>query len=112
VDSEYGAGHPLGIDINGEEPLDKRILAATEGTVVFAGGNSCCAYGLYIVILSPTGIETLYGHMNELWVEHNNYVQRGQALGLVGDTGYSTGPHLHFEVIDNGVRVNPLDYLP
>ena len=62
--------------------------------------------------MSPDGIETLYAHMSYLAVKERDTVTQGQALGIIGSTGYSTGTHLHFEVIDNGVRVNPLDYLP
>ena len=86
--------------------------AATEGTVVFAGGNACCSYGLYVVIMSPGGIETLYAHLNSIYVSQGEYVSQGQGIGVIGNSGYSTGVHLHFEVIDNGVRQDPLDYLP
>ena len=86
--------------------------AATEGTVVFAGGNACCSYGPYVVIVSPGGIETLYGHLSSISVSAGEYVSQGQVIGIIGSTGYSTGVHLHFEVIDNGVRQNPLSYLP
>jgi murein DD-endopeptidase MepM/ murein hydrolase activator NlpD len=80
--------------------------------VVFAGGNACCSYGLYVVVVSPGGIETLYAHLDSISVSAGEYVGQGQVLGAVGSTGYSTGRHLHFEVIDNGVRVDPLSYLP
>lgn len=112
VSSYYGAGHPLGIDIDGFNYVGGAVAAATEGTVVFAGGNACCSYGLYVVIMSPGGIETLYAHLNSIYVSQGEYVSQGQAIGVVGNSGYSTGVHLHFEVIDNGVRQNPLNYLP
>jgi murein DD-endopeptidase MepM/ murein hydrolase activator NlpD len=80
--------------------------------VVFAGGNACCSYGLYVVVVSPGGIETLYAHLSSISVSQGQSVSQGEQLGIIGDTGYSTGVHLHFEVIDNGVRVNPLSYLP
>jgi murein DD-endopeptidase MepM/ murein hydrolase activator NlpD len=80
--------------------------------VVFAGGNACCSYGLYVVVMSPEGVETLYAHLSSISVSAGETVSQGQAIGVIGDTGYSTGVHLHFEVIDNGVRVNPLNYLP
>jgi murein DD-endopeptidase MepM/ murein hydrolase activator NlpD len=107
-----GGGHPLGIDIDGFNLAGAGIAAATEGTVVFAGGNACCSYGLYVVIVSPGGIETLYAHLSSITVSRGEYVSQGQQIGVIGDTGYSTGRHLHFEVIDNGVRVNPMNYLP
>ena len=62
--------------------------------------------------MSADGVETLYAHMASLSVSQGESVSQGQALGVVVSTGYSTGTHLHFEVIDNGVRVNPLSYLP
>ena len=112
VSSPYGSGHPLGIDIDGFYLEGAAIAAATSGTVLFAGGNACCSYGLYVVIMSDSGVETLYAHMNSLYVTQGEYVSQGQAIGVVGSTGYSTGTHVHFEVIDNGVRQNPLNYLP
>ena len=53
-------------------------------------------------------METRYAHMSELYVKQGENVERGQTLGLSGNTGDSTGPHLHFEVIRNGVKINPL----
>lgn len=112
ISSYYGGGHPLGVDIDGFNNPYGAIVAATSGTVIFAGGNACCSYGLYVVVMSADGVETLYAHMASLSVSQGESVSQGQALGVVGSTGYSTGTHLHFEVIDNGVRVNPLSYLP
>jgi len=112
ISSYMGAGHPLGIDIDGFHLGAASIVAATSGTVTFAGGNACCSYGLYVVIVSPGGIETLYAHLSSISVSVGETVSQGQVIGVIGSTGYSTGVHLHFEVIDNGVRVNPLNYLP
>jgi len=112
ISSYYGPSHPLGIDIDGYNAPGAPIVAATSGTVVFAGGNACCSYGLYVVVMSPDGIETLYGHLSSIEVSQGQTVSQGEVLGIIGSTGYSTGRHLHFEVIDNGVRVNPLNYLP
>ena len=112
ISSYYGPSHPLGIDIDGYNLAGAPIAAATSGTVVFAGGNSCCSYGLYVVVVSPAGIETLYGHLSSISVSQGQSVSQGEELGIIGNTGYSTGRHLHFEVIDNGVRVDPLSYLP
>jgi murein DD-endopeptidase MepM/ murein hydrolase activator NlpD len=112
VSSYYGPGHPLGIDIDGFRLSGAAIAASTSGTVIFAGGNACCSYGLYVVVMSPDGIETLYAHLSSISVGAGETVVQGQALGIIGATGYSTGVHLHFEVIDNGARQNPLDYLP
>jgi len=112
ISSYYDSAHPLGIDIDGFNLPGAPIAAATAGTVTFAGGNPCCSYGLYVVIVSPDGIETLYAHMSSITVTQGQTVAQGEELGIIGSTGYSTGRHLHFEVIDNGVRQNPLDYLP
>jgi murein DD-endopeptidase MepM/ murein hydrolase activator NlpD len=112
ISSYYGPSHPLGIDIDGFANPSGAIVAATSGTVIFAGGNACCSYGLYVVIMSPGGIETLYGHLSSISVTQGETVSQGEVIGIIGSTGYSTGTHLHFEVIDNGVRVNPLSYLP
>jgi murein DD-endopeptidase MepM/ murein hydrolase activator NlpD len=112
VSSYYGPGHPLGIDIDGFRLAGAAIAASTDGTVIFAGGNACCSYGLYVVIMSPGGIETLYAHLSSISVSVGETVSQGQAIGVIGATGYSTGVHLHFEVIDNGERQNPLNYLP
>ncbi len=112
ISSYYSPGHPLGIDVDGFNLVGAAIAASTSGTVVFAGGNACCSYGLYVVIMSPGGIETLYAHLSSISVSAGESVVQGQQIGVIGETGYSTGTHLHFEVIDNGVRVNPLSYLP
>ena len=112
ISSPYSPSHPLGIDIDGYNLVGSAIVAATSGTVIFAGGNACCSYGLYVVILSPEGIETLYGHLSSIYVVQGQTVSQGEAIGVIGDTGYSTGTHLHFEVIDSGVRQNPMNYLP
>jgi murein DD-endopeptidase MepM/ murein hydrolase activator NlpD len=112
ISSYYGPSHPLGIDIDGYNLAGAPIAAATSGTVIFAGGNPCCSYGYHVILMSPDGIETLYGHLSVISVSEGEQVAQGQQLGIIGNTGYSTGRHLHFEVIDNGVRENPLDYLP
>ena len=106
------ASHPLGIDIDLFNNPYAPIGAATSGTVTFAGGDPCCSYGLHVIIVSPDGIETLYAHLSSIDVSAGQQVAQGEILGNAGCTGFCTGNHLHFEVIDNGVRVNPLDYLP
>jgi murein DD-endopeptidase MepM/ murein hydrolase activator NlpD len=112
LSSCYCPSHPLGIDIDGYNLAGAPIGAATSGTVIFAGGNACCSYGLYVIVMSPDGIETLYGHLSVISVNEGETVSQGEQLGIIGSTGYSTGRHLHFEVLDHGVRENPLDYLP
>jgi murein DD-endopeptidase MepM/ murein hydrolase activator NlpD len=112
ISSYMDGSHPLGIDIDLYNNPNAAIGSATSGRVIFAGGDPCCSYGLYVVVMSPAGIETLYAHLSSISVSVGQQVSQGQLLGYAGCTGYCTGNHLHFEVIDNGVRVNPLSYLP
>jgi len=109
VTSFFGPDHPLGIDIGQSEGP---IVAATDGVVLFAGGDPCCSYGLYVVVESPDGITTVYGHLDSIAVAVGQRVRQGQPLGIVGCTGHCYGTHLHFEVIEGGARHNPLSYLP
>ena len=69
-------------------------------------------YGIYVVVGDGSGIETLYSHMADKAVEPGQRLAAGDLVGWVGATGYATTPHLHFEVHVNGVRTNPLPYLP
>ena len=85
------------------------IRAADSGTVIMAGWYG--GYGKAVIINHGKGITTLYGHTSELYVSEGQTVQRGQAIASVGSTGFSTGPHLHFEVRRDGTPVNPADYL-
>jgi murein DD-endopeptidase MepM/ murein hydrolase activator NlpD len=109
ITSHYGPDHPLGIDIG---QATGAIVAATDGTVIFAGGDPCCSYGRFVVISGPDNVTTLYGHLSSMSVREGDHVRLGQPIGVVGCTGHCTGPHLHFEVIKAGVRQNPMDYLP
>lgn len=112
ISSYLGSGHPLGIDIDLYNNPNAAIMAASSGVVTFAGGDPCCSYGLYVVVVSPGGVETLYAHLSSINVVQGQQVSQGDVLGYAGCTGYCTGNHLHFEVIDNGVRRDPLGYLP
>ena len=91
--------------------LGKTVVAAASGTVVISGVHS--DYGYYIKIDHGNGMETLYAHCleNSLMVNVGDQVVAGQPISLVGQTGYATGPHLHFEVIIDGNRVDPKPYL-
>ncbi len=113
ITSYFGPSHPLGIDIGlGPSGVGIPIHAVMAGTVTFAGGNACCSYGYYVVVDHGGGFQTLYAHLSQISVSVGEKVSQGETVGLSGTTGYSTGPHLHFEVHLNGKVVNPLSYLP
>jgi murein DD-endopeptidase MepM/ murein hydrolase activator NlpD len=98
-----------GIDISGGGVSGRTIVAADAGKVVTSKYHS--SYGYYIVIKHNNTYSTLYAHCSKLLVKAGTYVSKGQAIGKVGSTGNSTGPHLHFEVHVNGSHRNPLNYL-
>lgn len=116
VTSKYGVRHDpftgrlarhTGLDI--PAPHGTPILASGGGRVVSAGYKG--AYGRAVVIDHGDGLSTLYGHASKLLVHAGDVVMPNQQIALVGSTGRSTGPHLHFEVIRHGVRVEPRQYL-
>lgn len=96
-----------GIDI--ESPRKTPFVAAQTGTVVFA--NWFAGYGKAIIIDHGGGYTTLYGHLDVISVTVGQVVKKGEVIGQTGNTGYSTGPHLHFEVRMNGEYVDPLTYV-
>jgi len=104
--SQYFRWGHTGIDIDNRSRPP--IFAAEEGTVVFAGWRS--GYGRTVIISHGNGLQTLYGHADQLYVKSGQKVNKGQAIAKMGSTGWSTGPHVHFEVIKNGVKKNPLSY--
>jgi len=69
-------------------------------------------YGNFVTIYHPDGTVTLYAHMSEMLCSYGDWVEQGEVIGLVGSTGWSTGPHLHFEIHVGGGTVDPLLYLP
>ncbi|AWB09582.1 peptidase M23 family [Thermodesulfobium acidiphilum] len=97
-----------GIDIGAE--YGSPIVAADSGRVVYSGWYD--GYGKAIIIDHGGGVSTLYAHASRLIAYVGENVRQGQVIGYVGDTGYATGPHLHFEIRINGKPVNPLLYLP
>ena len=85
------------------------IYAVADGTVTHSGYDG--GYGYCVVIDHGNGIQTRYGHASVLKVGKGAKVEQGDLVALVGSTGNSTGNHLHFEVIVNGKRVNPISYI-
>ncbi|MCX7677932.1 MAG: M23 family metallopeptidase [Spirochaetes bacterium] len=81
------------------------IRAAKFGKVTYTGWLG--GYGKTIIISHPGGWKTLYGHLSRISVKTGQYVKQGQFIGKSGNTGNSTGPHLHFEIISNGEYKNP-----
>jgi murein DD-endopeptidase MepM/ murein hydrolase activator NlpD len=108
VTQEFGHnGHP-GIDI--AAPYGTPISASGSGVVIYASWES--GYGNYTCISHGGGISTCYGHQSFIGVTVGQTVTRGQFIGREGSTGYSTGPHVHFEVRVNGVVNNPRNFVP
>lgn len=104
--ARWGTFHK-GIDVG--VGMGTPIAAAAAGTVFFSGQMS--GYGNVILIDHGNGMVTLYAHQSSLIAGNGAQVARGQTIGLVGSTGHSTGPHLHFEVRINGVAYDPMAYL-
>ena len=104
-DDTYGNSGHRGTDI--PAPEGTPILAAHSGTVIISGWNN--SYGNQVLPDNSAGLSTRYAHMTQFAVTAGATVTAGQVIGYVGNTGDSTGFHLHFEVIQNGVRMNPLD---
>ncbi len=97
-----------GIDIAND--IGTPVSAAMSGRVTYAGWES--GYGYTIVIEHSRGYETLYGHLSGFAVGTGQYVRAGQVIAYMGNTGNSTGPHVHFEVHKNGGLIDPLTVLP
>ncbi len=106
--NRWGSLHGA-IDISNGSTNGKPIIASDGGTVIEAQYHS--SWGYYVLIDHGNGFKTRYAHCSKLEVEAGDKVAQGQYIAKVGNTGYSTGPHLHFEVIKNGVLVDPLNYV-
>jgi len=116
ISSGFGARlHPVfgefrqhfGVDIGADHGAN--VLASDSGVILTSTYSS--SYGNYIVISHGNGMTTLYAHLSSRWVSVGDSVTKGQIIGLIGSTGVSTGPHLHFEVSVDGVKVDPERYL-
>lgn len=102
--SRYHSGLDIGADYG--DP----VVAADSGVVIYADWMG--GYGKAVIIDHGSGVSTLYGHNSDLVVGEGQRVSKGQVIARAGSTGYSTGPHVHFEVRLNGSPTNPMDYLP
>jgi len=102
--SRYHSGLDIGADYG------DAVVAADSGVVIYADWMG--GYGKAVIIDHGSGVSTLYGHNSELVVGEGQRVNKGQVIARAGSTGYSTGPHVHFEVRISGSPTNPLDYLP
>lgn len=117
ITSEFGwRTHPIygtaryhsGLDIGADE--GDPVVAADGGVVIHAGWLG--GYGYAVIIQHSGSISTLYGHNSQLLVSEGQQVRKGETIALAGSTGDSTGPHVHFEVRENGTPVSPWNYLP
>ena len=106
-DTSHGAAAHPGIDIAAAEGVS--IKATAPGTVLDVETDQY--YGNLIVIKHDNEFTTRYGHCAKVFIGKDDKTERGQIIALVGNTGHSTAPHLHYEVIRNGKNVNPLEYI-
>ena len=96
-----------GIDISA--PSGSKIMAYNDGKVVFSGRDG--AYGISIIVLQLDGRLARYAHMSKAIAQEGDEVTRGQHIGAVGSTGRTTGPHLHFELVDEGEHLDPAEHV-
>jgi murein DD-endopeptidase MepM/ murein hydrolase activator NlpD len=102
----YTATHK-GIDFAGPEGTS--VISVAAGLVTFAGDRA--GYGNMVEVNHGNGMVTRYGHNEKLLVKQGEMIRKGQEVALMGSTGRSTGPHLHFEVVKNGIQVDPLRFI-
>ncbi len=107
VNQSFHSGHP-GVDLKAQ--IGDPIYPLMKGQVTLVSRERF-AYGNHVIIDHGNGLETLYAHLSRIDVEAGQQVTTDQSIGEIGVTGWSTGPHLHFEVIDQGQKVNPMSLL-
>lgn len=118
ITNTFGAPDPpyqrfhTGIDISSGRPAGASQVVAFRAGQVVGPGNSFGGYGNIIAVDHGGGLVSYYGHLATISVATGQYVQAGEVIGREGDTGDSTGTHLHFEIRLNGSPVNPMNYLP
>lgn len=108
VSQGYGGGHQA-VDLAG--PYGASVYAS-RGGIILSTGWAETGYGFLVILQHADGYVTYYSHLKGHWVEAGQWVNQGDLIGAIGSTGNSTGPHVHFEIRLNGVRQNPLAYLP
>lgn len=96
-----------GIDIAGKK--NSEVMAVASGLVTWAGKKS--GFGYHVEIMHSDGYVTKYAHNSKIFVEEGDLVSKGQVIGLMGSSGRSTGPHVHFEIAHNGKSINPIKYV-
>jgi murein DD-endopeptidase MepM/ murein hydrolase activator NlpD len=103
--------HHDGVDL--AAPQGTQVFAAADGVVESVAARSSLSpgYGREVIIDHGFGFKTRYSHLSQVLVRPGQKVSRWDVIGLVGQTGRATGPHLHYEVLVNGLPVNPLDYI-
>jgi murein DD-endopeptidase MepM/ murein hydrolase activator NlpD len=105
--ARWGTSH-FGIDIAG--PIGTPIYALTDGVVEEAGPAT--GFGLWVVLRHTDGSQSVYGHVNRMFVDKGEKVEAGEEIAEIGNRGYSTGPHLHLEIWDeDGSKINPIPWL-
>ena len=104
--SQYSRWGHVAVDVRG--PMGTAIYASAGGVATLHSGGG---YGNYIIVDHQNGWSTLYAHLSSYAVSSGQYVSQGQVIGGEGSTGWSTGPHLHFEIRQGGTKYNPLQYV-
>ena len=97
-----------GLDLKAE--IGEKVFSAAEGIVKTASLDAG-GYGKLIIIEHPSGFRTYYAHLNKIYVKKNQILKTGSLIGLSGNSGYSTGPHLHYEIRNQNSHINPADFL-
>ena len=97
-----------GVDISTGGIYGRTVVAADSGKAIVK--RSAGGYGLHIIISHGNGYSTFYAHLSAVSISSGATVAKGQAIGRVGNSGHSTGPHLHFEIRKNNVPGNPMKY--
>lgn len=105
--TQYYSWRHTGLDIANKTGTP--LYASEGGTIEYSGWST--GYGYNVLINHGGGKKTRYAHASKLYVKKGDTVKRGESVAAMGSTGWSTGPHIHFEVIINGVKLNPLNYI-